>query len=278
MDWSQIDRWLQNKYGSEVIPSFERTEESGRVLSELMKLNEAQDSQAKKAITALRQLSSSYRREDTRLKEVLMLFDLHRENLPAETLRQLADLADLAMILGLDDTRLESFQAGLSQLHLDLIYHTRAQRLQEARLESIERSQEKAQRDVEDLRELQHRWMEERESTGDMELRTRRRSTELSKIHSAEDEVQLQNLEKRQREEGLDVNAQGLSVSQLEASERRVHEYQEQVEAQNKMLSAYQQLPPDYSLATLKVREATMKLDELSAEHESLVGRMADSL
>jgi len=34
----------------------------------------------------------------------------------------------------------------------------------------------------------------------------------------------------------------------------------------------------DYSLATLKVREATMQLEELSAEHESLIGRMADSL
>ena len=173
-----------------------------------------------------------------------MLFDLHQENLPAETLKQLADLADLAMILGLDDTRLESFQAGLSQLHLDLTYHSRAQKLQEARLLSIEKSHEKAQRDVEDLRDLQRRWIEERESTGDMELRTRRRSTELRRIHYTEDETRLQDLEKRQREEGLDVNAQGLSIAQLEASERRVTEYQEQVEAQNKMLAAYRQLPP----------------------------------
>lgn len=173
-----------------------------------------------------------------------MIFDLHKEQLPSETLKQLSDLADLAMVLGLDDTHLESFQAGLSQLHLDMTYHTRVQKAQEFRIRSIEKSHERAQKDLEDLRDLQRRWMEERESIGDMELRTRRRSTELSRIHTEEDEARLQELERRQREEGLDVDTRGLSIAQLEASDRSILELQEQLESQNKVLAAYQQLPP----------------------------------
>ncbi|KAG0036061.1 hypothetical protein BGZ83_003911 [Gryganskiella cystojenkinii] len=255
---AQIDRWLQSRYGAEAIPTFERTDESAEVLSELMKLNQTQDSQARKAIVALRQISVSYRKE--------------------ETLQHLSDLADLAMTLGLDDTRPESFQAGISQLHLDMIFYTRQQRSQEQRLRSLEKSHEFAQRNLEDLRDLQLLWQGERESTGDMQLRTRRRSTELSRIHLEEDEQRLQGLEQRQRSEGLEVEGQGLSIAQLEASEKTVVEYRHQVEAQNRSLAAYQQIPPDYSLATLKLREATMQLEELMAEHESLVANMADSL
>ncbi|KAK3816069.1 MAG: hypothetical protein J3Q66DRAFT_388330 [Benniella sp.] len=278
-EWSQIDRWLQSKYPNQNVPAFERTEESAKVLLELMRLNETQDAHAQEAILALQQVSSSYQSEDMRLKEILQFLGLQKDHLSADTRQLLSQLSNLAMILGTSDTTMASYHQALAQLRIDTIHYTQEQNDQNARRTALEKNQTDAKLELDRLLELKRRWTQERELHGDIEQRTRRRSTELNRIRAVEDREALERMRRMSQSHGaLDPEAQGLTVAQLSSKEEGVLDLERQLETQTKMLSAYQEIPPDYTLAKLKLKEAELRLNELTAEHESMVAEMADAL
>ncbi|KAK5816568.1 hypothetical protein F5H01DRAFT_181854 [Linnemannia elongata] len=278
-EWALIDRWLQSKYRTDEIPVFERTEETYQLLLELMHLNETQDTQARRTLHSLRQLSSSYKSEDTKLKETLQILDIQKDDLPQETQHTLSQLSELAMILGVSDTQLSTLHQGLAQLHIENTHYQTLQHQDHlSLLSSLDRHQAVALQDLIRLQELKRQFEEHRSTVGDIELRTRRRSAELTRIKAKEDRNQLQELYESQQRNGLDVEAQGLTVAQLDQQEQEIAELEKQVDAQTKFLISYQAIPPDFTLARLKVKEATMRLDELTAEHEALVRELADDL
>ncbi|KAG0229492.1 hypothetical protein B0O80DRAFT_533471 [Mortierella sp. GBAus27b] len=274
-EWSQIDRWLQSKYRGQDIPAFERTEESAKVLLELMRLNQKQDAHAQEAILALQQLSSSYQSEDVRLQEILQVLGLQKDRLPSDSKRLLSQLSDLAMLLGTSDTTMASYHQALAQLRLDLTQYSQQQKDQGARQAALEKSHAKAKSELVGLLELKRHWARERDTRGDIEQRTRRRSIELNRIKAVDDKEALERI---QRYGSLDAEAEGLTIAQLDSKEETVAILQRQLAAQNKMLSAYQEIPPDYTLAKLKLKEAELRLNELLAEQESLLTDMASGL
>ncbi|KAG0366044.1 hypothetical protein BGZ54_005879 [Gamsiella multidivaricata] len=182
------------------------------------------------------------------------------------------------MLLGTSDTTLATFHQGLAQLYLDTLQYSHQQTQQKARLAAFRRSEIEAQAGLDRLIELKRQLALQRETEGDIEQRTRRRSAELSRIRAVEDQETLQHILKTHQNSDLNIEAHGLSVAQLDSKERTVAELQAQSEAQAKMLAAYQEIPPDYTLAKLKLTEATMRLNELTAKHEALLTELANDL
>ncbi|KAF9108799.1 HAUS augmin-like complex subunit 1 [Mortierella sp. AM989] len=274
----KIEQWLQSKYLQEEIPKFERTRDTASVLLELIQLNESQDANARQAIFALQNLSSSYQNEDIKLKENIHILGLHKDNLSPNSQSLLSQLTDLAMLLGISETTLASYHQSLAHLKLDIIQYSQKQRQQSGQLLMLEKYQARAQGGLGQLLELKRRLRAQRETDRDIEQRTRRRSTELSRIRAGEDKEKLQHMLQMQQNNGLDVAMDEVTLAHLESKHNAVIELEQQLRVQEKTLSAYQEIPPDYELARLKMKEATLQLDHLTAEHESLLTELANDL
>ncbi|KAF8980574.1 hypothetical protein BGZ46_003983 [Entomortierella lignicola] len=135
-----------------------------------------------------------------------------------------------------------------------------------------------AQGGLDKLLELRRQLKVQRETDGDIEQRARRRSAELSRIRADEDKQTLQRMMQAQQSSGLDVESGEVTLTHLDNKHRAVAELEQQLYAQEKTLSAYQEIPPDYALAKLKMKEATLQLGQLTAEHESLLTELANDL
>ncbi|KFH62667.1 hypothetical protein MVEG_12059 [Podila verticillata NRRL 6337] len=270
-----IDQWLAKHFHAQnqEPPAFERTQETAQFLRELMELNQTQDKAALETLNALEECSLLYQDEDTKLKEVIQAFGITKDQLRPDTQLSLEHLAELGMLLNLSDLTLPSFQQAFSLLRLDTLqpYTTQAHETQ-ARLDS---HLAWAEHELQELVQLRNTLAKERDTVHDMEIRNKRRSLELMK---REYQQQAQEEQSREQGEGGDVEAQGLTVAQIKAQEAVVIGLQDQVDVQTKNLAAYQEIPPDYTLAMLKLNEAEARLNQLSVEHESLVQRLADDL
>ncbi|CAO3571850.1 unnamed protein product [Mortierella alpina] len=305
-EWSEVDGWLKRKYQSEEVPVFERTEEARRLLLASARLNESLENIAREALQKFEKLSESYRVEDNVMRETLQFMGIMQRNCAKNKQEALSHLSDLALVLGLSDMSLASFHQGLAQVRLDTLESQQEHAQQQRRLAALKRHRVEAETKLDTLVDLKRQWTDQRESEGDLELRTRRRSTELNRIKAAEDRAVLEDaLASRQRQHkksrpsaneaygagdslhrasgsshrtSVDVEACGLTIAQLDLKEKSVEELQQLLNAQTTSLAAYQEIPPDYALARLKVKEATMRLEELTLEHESLVRQLAEDL
>ncbi|KAF9357145.1 hypothetical protein BGX26_004216 [Mortierella sp. AD094] len=233
---------------------------------------------ARQAILALQNLSNSYRNEDSKLKEHIHILGLHKDLLSPGSQSLLSQLSDLAMFLGISETTLATFQQSLAYLRLDTIQYFQKQRQQEAQLLALEEGQTRAQGGLDELLELRRQLREQREADGDIEQRTRRRSAELSRIRAEEDKKALQRILQTHQNSGLDVDTEKVTLLHLNSKHEAIVELEQQLHAQEKTLSAYQEIPPDYALAKLKMKEATLQLDQLTMEHESLLTELANDL
>ncbi|KAF9918353.1 hypothetical protein FBU30_000265 [Linnemannia zychae] len=244
-----------------------------------MQLNEAQDIYARQALHSLSKLSSTYTSEDIKLKETLQVLDIQKEQLPKSTQQIVSQLSELAVVLGVADTTLATFHQGIAQSQIERIHwSTLLQQDHHSVLHGLDQHQTEALQSLKEAQILQQKLKVHRSTAGDIELRTRRRSAELARIKAKEDTNQLESLIKIQQQSGLDVEDRGLTVAQLDLRETEVTELEKQVNVQTKSLTAYQEIPPDFALARLKVKEGMLRLDELTAEHEVLVRELADDL
>jgi replicative DNA helicase len=184
-------------------------------------------------------------RLDTKLKETLQILNIEKHHLPQETQYALSQLSGLAMVLGVTDTQLSTLHQGLAQSHIETTHWQTLQHPDHfSLLESLDRYLIAASQDLAQLRELKRQLEEHRSTVGDIEFRTRRRSAELTRIKTKEDKNQLQELYQSQQRNGLDVEAQGLTVAQLDQQEQEVAELVRQVDVQTKSLTSYQAIPP----------------------------------
>lgn len=157
------------------------------------------------------------------------------------------------MVLRVADTQLSTLHQGLAQSQIETTHWETLQHPDHlSLLESLDRHQTAASQDLAQLQELKRHFEQHRSTMGDIELRTRRRSTELTRIMAKEDKNHLQDLCSNQQRNGLDVEAQGLTVTQLDQQEQEVVELARQVDVQNKSLTSYQAVPP-VSVSSLTV-------------------------
>ncbi|KAG0025659.1 hypothetical protein BGZ81_006986 [Podila clonocystis] len=273
-----IDQWLAKHFhaqGQEA-PVFERNHETAQFVRELMELNQAQDRAAQQTLNALEQCTAVYRDEDIKLTEVIQAFGITKDQLAPDTQASLSHLAELGMLLNLSDLTLPSFQQAFSLLRLDTL-DPYTLLMHETQVALVDTHLARAEDELRELVQLRDTLARERDTVHDMEIRNKRRSVELMKREFQQKTQEEQNLVQVPGGGG-DVEAQGLTVSQIKSQEAVVVGLQDQLDVQSKNLAAYKEIPPDYTLAMLKLNEANARLEQLSSEHEAMVQRLADDL
>ncbi|KAG0346258.1 hypothetical protein BG004_002060 [Podila humilis] len=265
--------------GDQEPPAFEHTQENAELQREIIDLIQSQDRLAQETLTALEECSAHYREEDSKLKEILEAFGISKNELSPPTQATLGQLSEFAMALKISDMSVSSFQQGLSVLLLDTLsseYDSIHSKDNSKHLHTaLDGHVEQAQKGLEDLHKLRESLAKEWDTVHDMEIRNQRRSVE-----SIQSEIQQQLRQDLKKESfvRVDVENQGLTVSQIKSQEAAVAGLQNQVQVQARNLEAYGELPPDYTLATLKLNETKAKLDQLMEQRELLVQRLADDL
>ncbi|KAF9429912.1 hypothetical protein BGZ94_009027 [Podila epigama] len=281
-EWKEIDHWLATKFHerNQEVPVFERSPESAQILRSLVELNHDQDKHAQETLLALEKYSEMYCQQDNKTKEVLQAFGVSVDQLTPETRTRLKLLAELVMLLGISDLSLPSFQHGFSHLALTSMTHASSStggggggRSYNDQIQSLDNHIKEAQQELQELQQLRDKLSRDRDTIHDMELRNKRRSQELMRQH--DQSLQLK-LESEQRP--VDIEEQGLTVTQIKAQEAVVEGLQSQLNEQTRQLAAYQEIPPDYTLATLKLSEAESRLEQLTQVHESMAQQLADAL
>ncbi|KAG0228981.1 HAUS augmin-like complex subunit 1 [Actinomortierella wolfii] len=305
MEWEKIDQWLQQKFAPKPVPSFERNEESFKVLSALVEANQQQDAYARSVLEDTQYYAHAYQAEGEGLQMANRVFGLDKSSLSPQASSLLDLIVDLAMLLGLDSVSLPSFQQAL--LHHVSLYilatqqERRSQTLQ-ARLDN-HLTQAKAtlltlQNRVQPR--LSHQW----EEVDQVQIKIWQRHTDLLHQKVEEYQRQLQDIRTRtmQQQQKIqrsannesnnsiiipnsnntevntshDINA--LRLSSLQALQNSIQDLELQLEDRNKALAIYTELPPDYKLARLKLSEAKFRLEQLLIEQESLMQDLADGL
>lgn len=183
---------------------------------------------------------------DAKLTEVIQAFGITKDQLTSDTQASLDHLAELGMLLNLSDLTLPSFQQAFSLLRLDTLQpHTlHAHETQEQTQARVDTHLARAEHELQELLQLRDTLARERGTVHDMEIRNKRRSVELMRREfqqkTEEEQIQQQALGGG----GGDVEAQGLTVSQIKAQEAVVVGLQDQLDVQTKNLAAYQEIPP----------------------------------
>ncbi|KAJ1906924.1 hypothetical protein IWQ60_011970 [Tieghemiomyces parasiticus] len=74
------------------------------------------------------------------------------------------------------------------------------------------------------------------------------------------------------------IEARGLDYPTLQASDTRIRELSDQLRDAMRRLESYQALPPDITLATIKLDEANSALAALEKQREELLCQLAEQL
>lgn len=173
---------------------------------------------------------------------MIQAFGITKDQLTPDTQTSLSHLAELGMLLSLSDLTLPSFQQAFSLMRLDTLdpYTLHTHGTQAVRLDT---HLARAEDELRELVQLRDTLARERD-THDMEIRNMRRSVELMKRESQQKTQEEQSREQAFGGGGGDVEAQGLTVSQIKAQEAVVVGLQDQLDVQTKNLAAYQEIPP----------------------------------
>ncbi|KLO91556.1 uncharacterized protein LW93_8804 [Fusarium fujikuroi] len=104
-DWSYIDAWLSSKFHPRPVPSFERNNDTLKVLLALASVNEAADDErnlvAKSEATALQELTDSERKIDKTSRPLREgLIEAVEHNLPTDGHTALDAMANMALQFG----------------------------------------------------------------------------------------------------------------------------------------------------------------------------------
>ncbi|KAJ4255058.1 hypothetical protein NW762_009862 [Fusarium torreyae] len=120
-DWSYIDAWLSSKYHPRPVPSFERNNDTLKVLLALASVNEAADEErnlvAKSEATALQELTESESKIDKTTRPLREgLIEAVQHNLPADGHTALDTMANMALQFGVAFPEAETLGRRMCQL------------------------------------------------------------------------------------------------------------------------------------------------------------------
>ncbi|KAL1919617.1 uncharacterized protein VTP21DRAFT_1548 [Calcarisporiella thermophila] len=270
--WNRIEQWLK-KFYPDGPPPYEKTPSTLAVFSELMLLNEHQDELEKLSLQSFKETSYEYNAEAKRLNAILERLGIQSDSLSKQGANHLHTLSSIALTLGLGDVRLSSYQRALSALTLSSAQIKR----QSATLESyaqtirswrLEADQKLARLKV-ILKECEAKRASEETKTAD-----RYRSTETLSRKAREYRKRLEELEREYDENGID----SLRYSSLKHLEHQLEQLEAALVTKKNRLERLHDIPPDYTLARLKLQEQRQKLANLTEQRETLLNGIADQM
>ncbi|GAB0202702.1 HAUS augmin-like complex subunit 1 isoform X2 [Grus americana] len=271
----RVTLWLKKIYGNEPIPQYEVNARTVDILHDLAEFNEARDRDVSLLIEYMKQKEAEYEAEANYLAGLLTeSLDLSESSLSKEGIRYLNVLVDTAMTLEMKDTSLASCFCAIDDLTSELYAAESENR--EIKLESskikekltavlmLEKKLAADLKKTEVFLEIENAKADSRSKN--LEFLKNKSEDFKNRIKAAEDQLAAMALD------------QSLTHESLVSLSEKLAEQQEEIVVLKKKLEFYLDLPPNLSLAQVKIEEVKRELntleEELSKEVSSLTFEM----
>ncbi|KAJ1965434.1 hypothetical protein GGI12_000771 [Dipsacomyces acuminosporus] len=268
VDWNTLDSWLRQLYAPSLPPSVNHDTETQQKLSQLYAYSQTADHIKKVAEKVQQAAASEYESLAAQAVEILSSAGIAASSLPPSTSKALSDLSKIAADLNLPDMRIETFEQAVS--HDTMAGFKRQMEVDSAKQQISEVNQKirQSQGRQKRLRQL----LEERKASAPIEEQKTRewiRNSEIIAQKTSEYKERRGELEAINQSIG--VRERGLEYAQVKELDMAVEELRKAVKDKQSAYDGYAALPPDISLAYLKLEEAKEQLEQLRIECENTV-------
>ncbi|KAJ2769004.1 HAUS augmin-like complex subunit 1 [Coemansia nantahalensis] len=268
VDRAALEAWVADLFAPEPPPPVADDSETQQRLRQLYAL----DRPAREVRAIVEDLQSEVAREYAALGDllagILRTAGLSPSDLPEPTATALSNLSEVADRLGLGDLRPESFERAVA---LETMAAFRCQ----SEIEALRDRTEATQRQIQESRGRKarlQRLLDERTRAAPIEEQKAReweRNADIIAQKSAEYSRRLDELDAANR--ALRVRERGLEYAQIRDLNAAVELLGQAVAEKQSVYDGYAALPPDLSLARLKLEEAKQRRDRLRIECENAV-------
>ncbi|XP_066954438.1 HAUS augmin-like complex subunit 1 isoform X1 [Macrobrachium rosenbergii] len=254
----EVVQWLQEIYGEERIPLYEKTERSITILYKLMKECKRAESQARILTEDYTRKAAEYNAEAQQLQKWRETAKLDPSQLTPENQKSLQALAQTANILDIQTPSSTNIILAMNQLEMEHMQIASELEQEKSRTAYLLEANKDLSKKLQDIKII----------TKQAEATWKLRQEELAK-----DAKWKQFTEKKCKNYEADINRFEAKLSQvgltkeithgnISAEWARLQTLEEEIKTLEKQLRSYT-LPPDMSLAELKVQEARQELATL---------------
>ncbi|XP_015132764.1 HAUS augmin-like complex subunit 1 isoform X1 [Gallus gallus] len=259
----EITSWLKKTFENQLVPQFDVNTKTTDLLYELVEYSEERERDVSFLIEDMKKRAAEYDAGAEYLQSLLTeSLGLSPSSLSEEGTAHLNTLVDSAMILETKDTYLTSFFCAISDRTLELHAAESKNKEMEQRLVNLKKKltatlvlEKQLEKDLE-------------KTKTHLEIEVAKSENRLQNLQFLEDKsedlkIRIKTAEEQLAASGLD---QSLLHESLVSMSEKLAEMQEEMVHVKKKLEYYLDLPPNLSLARVKVEEAKRELNALEEE------------
>lgn len=258
----KVRAWLETLFGEDPIPTFEINSKTIETLSRLLDINAQRHQDMRLLIEDLEQKKAEYTSEADRIQEIISLVGLPLGSLSQSGSTSVRTLANVALLLDLKDTKMSSYLLGINELSKALqsskeeklkAKHSSAKLLRKTKCALVKYdSVTKAYEALEEQISFQEPILNKRfKETGFLYQKAKQYQERFDELLDYQKQTKL--------EPTLYHNA-------LEKKYEDVLQLEEELKPLKSKLETYHSLPPDISLAKVKVEEVKRELAALEEQ------------
>ena len=258
----KVRAWLETLFVDEPVPAFEMNSQTIEVLSGLVDINQKKDRNMKMLVEDFEQKREEYRIEAKRLQRIISSVGLPLSNMSQSGLTSVRTLANTAMVLDLKNSKMSSYLLGINEFSKEL----HSVKEQDIKTEHAMKQQlQKMNKALVEYNSLKKacKALEEQVSLQEPVLKQRLRDTGFLNQKTLEYQRQLDQLQIYQKQAGSEP---ALYHKALEKKHENIVKLEEELKPLKSKLDTYHSLPPNISLAKVKLEEAKRQLESLEEQ------------
>eukprot|EP00112_Aurelia_sp_Birch-Aquarium-sp1_P012644 Seg2660.1 transcript_id=Seg2660.1/GoldUCD/mRNA.D3Y31 product="HAUS augmin-like complex subunit 1" protein_id=Seg2660.1/GoldUCD/D3Y31 len=260
--FKEISSWLAMLSGGNKIPEYEINKQTLGILHEFMKVNKELDRLSTISIEDVTRKTQEYAAEASFLAETLEGIGISNQSLSQSGQRNLRTLSELALGLTLKDCNHSSYVLAMTDLTNqieELSSEINVQGLKRRRLEGKIKGVADEKKFVERSSEVL-----EQQALIEKPLQEKRiKEVHFLKGKAKEYKAMIDNLESAINQTGV---SEDLYHESLKEMYELLNEVRGEINSLKSRLSSFHSLPPDMSLARVKIEEAKQELKRLESE------------
>lgn len=254
--------WLETLFGDEPIPAFEINSKTIQTLSSLVDINTQRDRDTKLLVEDLEQKRNEYASEANRIQTIISSVGLPLGSLSQSGSASIRTLANTALLLDLKDTKMSSYLLGINKLSKEL-QSSKEERMREKYSSVKLLRKTKAALVKNDSLTKAYETLEEQMSLQEPILKKRAEETGFFKRKSEDYQKRFEELQNYQKQAKFEPS---LCHNALEKKYEDVLRLEDELKPMKSKLETYNSLPPDLSLAKVKLEEAKRELAALEEQ------------
>jgi len=263
--------WLKEVLGKDGdVPPFEINSQTVDVLFGLALVNKQREVDVQLLIEDAHEKAAHYKQEADKMESIMSTIGLSVDRLPPAGVASLASLASLALTLDTKDTSLASYYLSLQDLDEELHDVSKKREEQQASLSGL---LEKTRLAVARLDKMSKTLLEYQGESEQQKQAMNERMSEVRYLQgkTAECHATMQKLKEEISASGVSNEITHSALVKLNKEWKVVHE---KTEPLLESLKKYHQLPPDATLATIKIDDARREVARLNQQISDTLARM----